>query len=65
MTVTIEWSHDGTNFGGGESPVSFAAITGTAHTCLITDVRAPFYRVAWAITGTSPSLTFSVHSFTY
>ncbi len=65
MTVTVEWSHDGTNFAAGESPVSFAAITAIKHTTLVTAVRAPYYRLAWAITGTTPSFTFSAHSYTY
>jgi len=65
MTVTVEWSHDGTNFAGGESPVSFEAITAVKHTTLATAVRAPYYRLAWTITGTTPSFTFSAHSYTY
>lgn len=65
MTVTVEWSYDGTNFGVGETTDSFAAITAAKVTNRLVPVRAPYYRLVWTITGTTPSFTFTATTYTY
>lgn len=65
MTVTVEWSYDGTNFGVGETTDSFAAITANKVTNKAVTVRAPYYRLVWTITGTTPSFTFSATTYAY
>jgi hypothetical protein len=65
MTVTVEWSYDGTNFAVGETTDSFAAITAAKVTNRLVSVRAPYYRLVWAITGTSPSFTYPATTYTY
>jgi hypothetical protein len=65
MTVNIEWSYDGTNFAVGETTDGFAAITANKVTNRAVTVRAPYYRLAWTITGTTPSFTFSATAYTY
>lgn len=65
MTLSIEWSFDGTNFGAGETATTFAAITAAKTTHQFVAVRAPYFRLVWTITGTTPSFTFSATSYTY
>ncbi len=61
MVVSVEWSHDGTTFVVADTADSLTAITGTANGSLVKSfpVRAPFARLRWTITGTTPSFTFS------
>jgi hypothetical protein len=64
MTLTVQWSHDGTNFADNDTAAdTFTAITTTKTTVKTFPIKAPFYRVAWAITGTTPSFTFTVSSY--
>jgi hypothetical protein len=63
MTLTVEWSFDGVNFGPGETAVSFAAITANKATTQRIPAQAPFYRLVWTITGTTPSFTFSANAW--
>jgi hypothetical protein len=60
MTVSVEWSFDGTAFFVSDVADAFVAITTTKKTVKLFDVKAPMYRVVWTITGTTPSFTFSV-----
>lgn len=64
MTLSVEWSHDGTTFAAAD-PVDThgAAITATAQRAKVYTVKGPYYRVVWAITGTTPSFTFSVRAY--
>lgn len=61
MTLSVLWSDDGTNFGapdgGGDT---FAAITAAGTVVKQLQVKGLYAQIAWAITGTSPSFTFSV-----
>lgn len=64
MTVTIEWSHDGVNFAPLEgTPDGFTAVTATGAKLKSIPIRGPFFRLVWAITGTTPSFTFAVSSY--
>jgi hypothetical protein len=64
MTLTVEWSHDGTNFAALEAAADgFTAVTAAGAKVKTFPVRGPFFRFVWAITGTTPSLTFSVSSY--
>lgn len=60
MTLTVEWSPDGTNWGLADPTDAFTAITTAVTRAKTFDVKARFFRVAWAITGTTPSFTFAV-----
>lgn len=59
---TLEWSMDGANFFPAATAdtlgVAITAITKRVHTV---DVKGPYCRVAWVVTGTTPSLTFAIH----
>ena len=63
LALTVLWSFDGVNFGAGETPVSFAAITAAKNTGQRIAAQAPYYQLAWAITGTTPSFTFSANAW--
>lgn len=61
LALTVEWSMDGTNFAVVDTTADgFAAIT-TSPTRVLKQfpVRAPFYRLVWTLTGTTPSFTFN------
>ena len=61
MTLTVQWSVDGTNFGNIDGATdSFAAITATGNVVKSLPVRAPYMQFTWTISGTSPSFTFSI-----
>jgi hypothetical protein len=65
MVLTVEWSHDGTNFAIAEpADTHGAAITGTGLRVKRYDVKGTFYRVVWTISGGTPSLTFTVTQYT-
>jgi len=63
MALTVEWSFNGVNFGPGETAVSFAAITGAKTTTQRFPAQAPYYRLVWALTGTTPSFTFTANAW--
>lgn len=64
MTLSVQWSHDGVNFADADGTAdTLAAITAAKTTVKQFTVKAPFYRVTYAITGTTPSFTFSATSY--
>lgn len=60
LVLSVEWSQDGTNFAPAETADAFTAVTATGAKVKTFTVKAKFYRVVWVITGTTPSLTFTV-----
>jgi hypothetical protein len=63
MTVSVEWSFDGTNFAAAEGVTGFAAITAAKKTAMQFRVVAPYFRLAWTISGTTPSLTTDAQAY--
>lgn len=63
LALSVEWSNDGTNWAVPETADSFAAITAAVQRVKSFERKALFYRVVWAITGTTPSFTFSITEF--
>jgi len=59
MTLSVEWSHDGTTWFVADPADAFTAITATGKKVKVFTQKGPFARLAWAITGGTPSLTFS------
>ena len=57
LTVTLEHSGDGTTW---VAHSSFAAQTGTGSARKVFSGFDRYVRITWAITGTTPSFTFSV-----
>lgn len=62
-TFSIQWSEDGVNFAPQAAGGSFAAITAVGNAILQFASLAPFYRLAWTVTGTTPS--FTVNAFAW
>lgn len=61
MTLSVQWSNDGTNFGAPDgTPDAFAAITAAGTVEKQITVKGLYCQIVWTITGTSPSFTFSV-----
>jgi hypothetical protein len=62
MTLTVEWSHDGTTWFPAATPDTLgAAITAGVKRVHTVDVKGAFARVVWTISGTTPSFTFAIH----
>jgi hypothetical protein len=59
MTVSVEWSVNGTTFAPAETPDAFTAVTTAISKAKQFAVKAPYFRIVWTITGTTPSFTFS------
>lgn len=61
MALEVQWSDDGTNFGSVDGTKdTFAAITATGTVVKQLQVKGLYMQINWAITGTTPSFTFSV-----
>lgn len=60
LTLSLEWSADGTNFGPADPVDAFSPLTAVGVVSKAFDVKARFFRVAWAVAGTTPSFTFRV-----
>lgn len=64
LDVSVEWSMDGgTTFAASDPVDSFASITRAINVTETYTIKAPHYRVVFAIGGTTPSFTFSVAEY--
>lgn len=63
LTLSVEWSHDGTAFAAADPADTFTAITAAGRAVKKFDVKGPHYRVVWTISGTTPSFTFAVSAY--
>ena len=63
LDISVQWSMDGTTWSSAATPDTFTQITATASTVKTFQVKAPNFRVVYAIGGTTPSFTFSVRSY--
>lgn len=63
LAVSVEWSNDGTTWYTADPADTMTAITGVGNKVKTFAAKARYARAAWAITGTTPSLTFSVVMF--
>lgn len=60
MTVSVQWSQDGgTTWADADPADTFTAITAASKKVKAFDRKGSHYRLLWAITGTTPSFTFS------
>lgn len=65
MALSILWSNNGTDFHDADGTAdTFAAITAASKKVKQFTVKGAYYRIDWAITGTTPSFTFSVSALT-
>jgi hypothetical protein len=63
LALSVEWSADGTTWAVPETADTFTAITAAVNRVKTFERKAPFYRVVWTITGTTPSFTFSITEY--
>lgn len=64
LDVSVEWSMDGgTTFAPSDPVDSFAQITVAKSVTETFTIKAPHYRVVYALAGTTPSFTFSVAEY--
>lgn len=59
MTLAVQWSNDGIAWAAADPPDTFTAMTAAGVVVKNFTVRAALLRLAWTITGTTPSFTFS------
>jgi hypothetical protein len=59
MTLSIQWSHDGTTWYVSDPADVFTALTATGNVIKHVTAKAAYFRLVWTITGTTPSFTFS------
>jgi hypothetical protein len=57
LTAKVQWSDDGTNFVDANPVDALSAVTAVGGTAAAFTIKAPYYRVAWTVTGTTPSFT--------
>ena len=60
MTLSVDWSNDGTNWSPADPGDSFAAVTANIRRFKNVSVKGRYMRLSWAISGTTPSFTFEV-----
>ena len=56
---TVEWSNDGAIWAKGDAADSFTAITAAGTVVKQFSAKGRMFRLVWALTGTTPSFTFS------
>ena len=60
LTVSIQWSLDGINFGSNDASAdAFAAVTGTGNVYKTVSARGPYMQLSWTVSA-GGSFTFSV-----
>lgn len=62
MTVSVQWSNDGSTWFTSDPADAFTALTNTGSVVKVFTVKGLYARLNYAITGTTPSFTFSAHS---
>ena len=62
MTVSVQWSNDGSTWFSADPADSFTAITAATKVTKSFVIKGLYARLSYAITGTTPSFTFAAHS---
>lgn len=63
LTVSVQWSHDGVVFAPADPADGFAALTGAGKVVKSFAIKGEWFRLAWTITGTGPSVTFAATAY--
>jgi hypothetical protein len=58
MVLSLQWSVDGAVWASADPADAFTAVTATGAVVKTFQIKAPLYRLAWSVTGTTPSFTF-------
>ena len=59
LAVEIQWSNDGVTFSSAETPDTFTAITANKNVAKTFQARGKFFRLAYTVTGTTPTFTLT------
>ena len=59
-TFSVQWSDDGVNFAAATPADVFTAITAVGNAVQRFTSKGGFYRIAWVVTGTTPSFTTTI-----
>ena len=59
-TFSVQWSDDGVNYAAANPADAFTAITAVGNIDQRFTVKGAYYRLAWVISGTTPSLTTTI-----
>lgn len=60
LNVSVQWSNDGTSWGGADTPDTFVEVTAAKISGKPFTRKGTFCRLVWAIGGSEPSFTFNV-----
>ncbi len=60
LDFAVQWSNDGTNWGGADTPDTFAQVTATKVSGKPFTRKGTFCRLTWVVAGSTPSFTFDV-----
>lgn len=63
LALSLEWSNDGTTWATGDPADTLTALTAAGRRVKSFAARGAYVRLAWAITGTTPSFTFSASAY--
>jgi hypothetical protein len=63
LTLSVEWSQDGATFAQADPPDVFTAVSAAGARVKKFDVKGEFFRIVYAITGTTPSFTFTATAY--
>jgi hypothetical protein len=63
LTASVQWSADGTNFFAANPADTFTALTAVGGVAQAFTIKAQYYRIAWTVTGTSPSFTLNASAY--
>ena len=61
-TFSVQWSDDAVNYAPANPADVFTAITATGNIVQRFTAKAAFYRLAWVVSGTTPSFTTTVET---
>ena len=64
VDFTVEWSPDGTNYGPAETPDTFTQLTAAGVVSKLFTVKAPFYRLTWALSAPVQEVQAVTHDHT-
>lgn len=59
LQVSILWSADNVTFGPASPPDQMSAQTTTGEQTMQVNVKAPYFKIQYTVTGTTPSVTFT------
>lgn len=62
-TFSVQWSMDGTTWAAASPADSFTAITAAIQVVQRFTSKAPYWRLAWTVSGTTPSFTTTVQQY--